>query len=319
MLKKNIVLIGFMGCGKTTFGRKLAKRYKCEFIDTDKFIEAEQGMSVQDIFEKKGEPYFRELEKELCKKISDNIGCVIATGGGIIKNDENMDCLGKNGVIVYLKASPEHIFRNIGHDSSRPLLQGKNKMKKIRQLMAERIPTYEKNADITINTAGQTVNRITNRIYERLKKYNMKKICVIHGPNLNFTGIRERGIYGTKTLDDINKYIIEEGNRLGFEIEVFQSNYEGAIIDRLQKCYYDKVDGIVINPGAFTHYSYAIRDAIASVQIPTVEVHLSNIHQRDEFRHKSVTAPACIGQLCGFGEYGYIMAINAIKNRAKLR
>ena len=143
----------------------------------------------------------------------------------------------------------------------------------------------------------------------------MKKICVIHGPNLNFTGIREKGIYGTRTLEDINSYITEEGKKIGFDVEIFQSNYEGAIIDRLQKCYYDKIDGIIINPGAYTHYSYAIRDAISSIQIPTIEVHLSNIHQRDEFRHKSVTAAACIGQMCGFGENGYILAMNALKMR----
>lgn len=141
----------------------------------------------------------------------------------------------------------------------------------------------------------------------------MRKICVIHGPNLNFTGIREKGIYGTRTLDDINNRITEEAQKMGFEIDIFQSNYEGAIIDKLQKCYYDNVDGIIINPGAYTHYSYAIHDAIASVQIPTIEVHLSNIHKRDEFRHKSVTAPACVGQMCGFGENGYILAMTALK------
>ena len=141
----------------------------------------------------------------------------------------------------------------------------------------------------------------------------MRKICVIHGPNLNFTGIREKGIYGTRSLDDINNRIMDEAQKMGFEIDIFQSNYEGAIIDKLQKCYYDNVDGIIINPGAYTHYSYAIHDAIASVQIPTIEVHLSNIHKRDEFRHKSVTAPACVGQMCGFGENGYILAMSALK------
>lgn len=140
----------------------------------------------------------------------------------------------------------------------------------------------------------------------------MKKVCVIHGPNLNFTGIREQSVYGTKNLDSINKTIISEGEKLGFEIEVFQSNYEGAIIDRLQKCYNEKFDGIVINPGAFTHYSYAIRDAIASVHIPTVEVHLSNIHTREEFRHTSVTVPVCIGQICGFGDDSYLLGLKAL-------
>ena len=139
------------------------------------------------------------------------------------------------------------------------------------------------------------------------------KICIIHGPNLNFTGIREKGVYGTMTLDDINNIIYDKAKEMDMQVEIFQSNFEGAIIDKLQQCYYEKIDGIIINPGAFTHYSYAIRDAISSINIPTVEVHLSNIHKREEFRHKSVTAAACIGQMCGFGYNGYILAMNALK------
>lgn len=141
----------------------------------------------------------------------------------------------------------------------------------------------------------------------------MKKVCIIHGPNLNFTGIREKSVYGTKSLDDFNKMILEKCDELGFEAETFQSNHEGAIIDKLQECYFKGVDGIVINPGAFTHYSYAIRDAIASTGLPVVEVHLSNIHARDEFRKTSVTAPVCIGQICGFGVNSYILGLEALK------
>ncbi len=140
------------------------------------------------------------------------------------------------------------------------------------------------------------------------------KIAVINGPNINFTGIREKGVYGSKSLEDINKNIVEYGEKNGIEISCFQSNHEGEIIDFLQKCYYDGINGIVINPGAFTHYSYAIRDAIASVSIPTVEVHMSNIHKREEFRHTSVTVPVCIGQICGLGDFGYILGVQAVKN-----
>lgn len=135
------------------------------------------------------------------------------------------------------------------------------------------------------------------------------KIMLIQGPNLNFTGIREKGIYGTKSYDDICRELKEYAFLKGVELECFQSNCEGEIIDCIQKCYLEKYNGIIINPGAYTHYSYAIHDAIASVNIPTIEVHLSNIHKREEFRSKSVTAPACKGQVCGFGEYGYKMAL----------
>jgi 3-dehydroquinate dehydratase-2 len=139
------------------------------------------------------------------------------------------------------------------------------------------------------------------------------KICIINGPNINFTGIREKGVYGTKTFEEMSESIKKRCSEIGVEAEIFQSNYEGAIIDKLQQCYFDGIDGIIINPGAFTHYSYAVKDAISSVNIPTIEVHLSNIHKREEFRHKSVTASSCIGQMCGFGEDGYILAAMALK------
>lgn len=156
-------------------------------------------------------------------------------------------------------------------------------------------------------------------IYKRIK-YNYKKevkqmkIMLLQGPNLNFLGIREKGIYGSENYDSVCKEIVSYAKSKAIELSCYQSNCEGEIIDCIQKCYHEKYDGIVINPGAYTHYSYAIFDAIKSVNIPTVEVHLSNVHQRDEFRHKSVTAPACVGQICGFGSFGYKMAIDYLAN-----
>jgi len=143
------------------------------------------------------------------------------------------------------------------------------------------------------------------------------KLMVINGPNLNFLGIREKSIYGSRSFKEIENYIRESAISLGHDIEMCQSNVEGEIIDFIQRAYYEKCDGIIINPGAFTHYSYAIYDAIKSVNIDTVEVHLSQIYSREEFRQKSVTASACIGQICGFGEYGYVMAMKALENRKK--
>ena len=143
------------------------------------------------------------------------------------------------------------------------------------------------------------------------------KLMVINGPNLNFLGIREKSIYGSRSFKEIENYIRESAISLGHDIEMCQSNIEGEIINFIQRAYYEKCNGIIINPGAFTHYSYAIYDAIKSVNIDTVEVHLSQIYSREEFRQKSVTASACIGQICGFGEYGYVMAINALENKNK--
>lgn len=140
----------------------------------------------------------------------------------------------------------------------------------------------------------------------------MKRILIIHGPNLNFLGIREKEVYGNLSFDTLNELLIKTGEEIGFNVEIFQSNFEGALIDKLQEAYFDKVDGIIINPGAYTHYSYALRDAISSVNIPTVEVHLSNIHKREEFRHISVTAPSCMGQIVGFGINSYILGIHAL-------
>ena len=139
------------------------------------------------------------------------------------------------------------------------------------------------------------------------------KILVINGPNLNFLGIREKGIYGTTDYAGLVKMIEEKGKTSGHEILVFQSNHEGAIIDRIQEAYFDGTQGIVINPGAFTHYSYAIRDALASITVPKVEVHISNIQEREEFRKISVTAPVCDKQIFGQGLDGYLQAIDFIR------
>ena len=140
------------------------------------------------------------------------------------------------------------------------------------------------------------------------------KIMIINGPNLNMLGVREKKIYGTRNYEDVCNYVKEEGKKRNHEILMLQSNSEGEIIDFIQKAYFENYEGIIINPGAYTHYSYAIHDALKGFDIPAVEVHLSNIHTREEFRRKSVTAPACVGQIAGFGEYGYIMAMDALAN-----
>ncbi|NLP28120.1 MAG: type II 3-dehydroquinate dehydratase [Clostridia bacterium] len=139
------------------------------------------------------------------------------------------------------------------------------------------------------------------------------KFLIINGPNINFIGIREKHIYGDKDYEYLCNLIKEEAEKRNLLVDIVQSNSEGQIIDYIHDAY-NKYQGIIINPGAYTHYSYAIYDALKSVMIPSVEVHISNIHARDEFRSKSVTAAASVGLISGFGLNGYVLALDAMMN-----
>ena len=140
----------------------------------------------------------------------------------------------------------------------------------------------------------------------------MKKILIINGPNLNMVGVREPGVYGTETLETICDRVAEYAHSLGLEADFIQSNHEGVILDKIHGAKAEYA-GVVINAGAWTHYSYALRDAIAAVKpLPFVEVHMSNIHAREEFRHHSVISPVCAGQICGFGSHSYILGVQAL-------
>ncbi|NET29832.1 type II 3-dehydroquinate dehydratase [Okeania sp. SIO1I7] len=141
----------------------------------------------------------------------------------------------------------------------------------------------------------------------------MFSILVLHGPNLNLLGLREPGIYGSETLDNINRLLEQEAEALGIKISVLQSNHEGVLVDVIHSAS-EQHQGIVINAGAYTHTSIAIRDAISGVNIPTVEVHLSNIYRREKFRHHSFIAPVAVGQISGFGSESYILGLKAIVN-----
>ena len=136
------------------------------------------------------------------------------------------------------------------------------------------------------------------------------KILILNGVNLNLTGRREKGVYGSETLESINAEIAAYAKKRGAEVAFYQSNLEGELCTKIQE---SDADGIVLNAGAFTHYSYAIRDAIASIKIPVVEVHMSNVFKREEFRHKSVIGPVCAGVIAGFGKHSYLLAVDAVK------
>ena len=142
----------------------------------------------------------------------------------------------------------------------------------------------------------------------------MKKYLVINGVNLNMLGVREPGIYGKGTLKDLEERITQKAKELNVSVDFFQSNFEGEIVEKIHGAM-GVYDGIIINPGAFTHYSYAIRDAFGSVKMDVVEVHISNIHKREEFRHNSVIVPECIGQICGLGFDGYELALTYLANK----
>ncbi|MER3458112.1 MAG: type II 3-dehydroquinate dehydratase [Chloroflexota bacterium] len=138
------------------------------------------------------------------------------------------------------------------------------------------------------------------------------KILILHGPNLNLLGIREPDVYGRETLDDINARLGELAAKRGVELRIVQSNHEGVLIDELHKAHREGFSGVVINPGALAHYSFALRDAIAACALPTVEVHLSNVHKREAFRHHSVLAAVCLGQVLGFGWRSYVLGLEGL-------
>ena len=155
------------------------------------------------------------------------------------------------------------------------------------------------------------------KIYLKMKMVNkMKSILILHGPNLNLLGTREPEIYGTLTLDDINEHLQTYGSDHGLNVQTNQSNREGELVNLLQNAM-DWADGIVFNPGAYTHTSIALRDAISAIGIPVIEVHLSNVYSREEFRHKSLLAAVCMGKITGFGLFSYILGIKALENFLK--
>ena len=211
-----------------------------------------------------------------------------------------------------MRVKPETVYQRLKEDDTRPLLQCPDPLGRIRELMESRKEAYEACADLVLDADDLDVDETMEKIAEEMNKM---KILVINGPNINFLGIREKSVYGTQDYEYLVDMIRKKAEETGNEILVFQSNHEGAVIDRIQEAYFDGTEGIVINPGAYTHYSYAIRDALASITVPKVEIHISDITRREPFRKVSVTAPACDKQIYGKGLDGYLQAIDLILNR----
>ncbi len=331
---KSIVLIGFMGSGKTSVGLKLSYRLKMPVEDTDKQIEQREKRTISEIFTQDGEAEFRRMETELLQQQAEkSYSRILSVGGGTPVNLVNRPLLARCGTVVWLRVRPETVYERLKTDTTRPLLQCENPLERITKLMEERRAAYEECADVIVDVDELDVNDILARIEKeigedtpkeqaipstRKRLWNgdkMTKILVMNGPNLNFLGIRERSVYGTQDYQYLCNLIQSKAKECNCEIECFQSNHEGAIIDRIQEAYFDGTQGIVINPGAYTHYSYAIRDALASITVPKVEIHISDITNREEFRKVSVTAPVCDKQIYGQGLNGYLQAIDFVLER----
>ncbi len=317
---KNIILIGFMGCGKTTVGLRLSYKLRTPVEDTDKLIEAKEGRAIKDIFATDGEAAFREMETKMLQEISKrSYGRILSVGGGTPVREENRTLLKKCGTVIYLRAKAETIYERLKNDTTRPLLQCEDPLSRIKELLAARSEAYESCADIIVDVDDCQMEDVLAKILSQLKIGEEKKmkLLVINGPNLNFLGIREKSVYGNQDYQYLCDMIQNKAKETGNEITVYQSNHEGAIIDRIQEAYFDGTEGIVINPGAYTHYSYAIRDALASIVVPKVEIHISDITKREEFRKISVTKEACDHQIYGQGLDGYLQAIDYILNKNK--
>lgn len=298
--KKNIVLIGMAGCGKTTVGKILAEKENLQFADTDELFKDKFGIPAGEYIEKYGEPAFRDSESEVVKEISTKQGFVIATGGGAILRQENVDALKQNGLLVFIDRQLKELS-----SEGRPLSKGSEKKK---ALYYKRLPIYTaiSDAKIFVDADAATIaERISN--IDNIGDKKMK-LLVINGPNLNMLGIREPGMYGSESYHDLIGMCENKAKELGVEAEFFQSNHEGDLVDKIQESY-GRIDGIVINPGAYTHTSVAILDALKAVSIPTVEVHITDVDNRDEFRKISFIRSYVEKVITGHGLNGYLEAM----------
>ena len=299
--KQNIVLIGMPKSGKSTVGRLLAKKLDLNFVDTDKLIVEKEGREITEIFANEGEAYFRKVEAEVIANVSERNGHVIATGGGAVLNAENIKNLKRNGKVFFLNRPVDALTPS----DDRPLASN---IESILKLYKERFNLYKTRCDVQIINNVSAENAAA-KIERALA--GKKKLLIINGPNLNMLGIREPDIYGFTTYKQLCRMIAEKGNELNVETECFQSNSEGELVTKIQQAY-GEADGIVINPGAYTHTSVALLDALKAVQIKTVEVHISEVSKREDFRQVSYIRQACMATITGHGIDGYFEAMELL-------
>lgn len=308
---KHIILIGLSGSGKTTLGAELANRVNLPFYDLDKEIVKNVGRSIDEIFAEMGEKTFRQIESKVLGILCSNkIPSVIVTGGGAVLNPQNVEIMKQSGAVIRIKRSPEVILSTLELEG-RPLL--KEDPNRIHILAKEREDFYHLAADFTVQNDTTSDEALEALIDLSRKHRKIKRIILLNGPNLNLLGTREPSIYGEMTYVHLCKSLIESAERKSIKLEIKQSNHEGELIDWIHESA-DRFDGILINPGAYTHTSIAILDAIKSIQLPVIEIHLSNIHAREAFRAHSITAAGAVGVIAGFGPMSYQLALEAMFN-----
>ena len=305
--EQNIALIGMPGSGKTRVGEQIAQLTGREHIDLDRALEERLGMPCADFIIKCGEAAFREQETAALADISKRSGLVLSTGGGVVTRDENYPLLHQNSQIVMLNRKLDELAHK-----GRPITARDG----IDKLAEQRMPRYRASTP-SHPLSNQNHHKGGRHLcggFSTAKEATMKAL-VINGPNLNMLGIREPGIYGSDNYDRLVQICQEAGAAQGFdEVDVFQSNHEGSIVDKIQEAY-GKVDGIVINPAAYTHTSVAILDALKAVAIPAVEVHISAVETREDFRQVSYARLACFATITGEGLQGYAHALELLRER----
>lgn len=309
--RAHVILIGLTGSGKTTLGADLAKRLARPFYDIDSEIVRATGQSVDALFATRGESGFRVIEARILKQHCENeIPSVIATGGGVVLNQQNIRNMRESGDIVRILRRPELILSTLDVEG-RPLL-AKNP-ERIHRMAREREPLYRQAADFTVQNEDIPLKTLEALMMISESTDLHKRIMIINGPNLNRLGTREPEIYGSKTYGALCNELENRAEALSIKLEIRQSNHEGDLVDWIQEAG-DTFDGILINPAAYTHTSIALLDAVKCIRIPVIELHLSNIHGRESFRAHSVTAAGAVGVIAGFGTKSYHFALDAMLN-----